>query len=444
VAVSTLNYGLNSSAEVLPGEEEDIPGSGRKLGFLPSLDSSYTLWYDHHYVRITRTRVQEHYGYTEMLTLRILARNHNVLNKMLLEAKKTWKEAQQNQISIYASDSSNSWRHIASRPKRPMRSIVLDQGVKELLLDDAHDFLSSKKWYSDRGIPFRRGYLLYGAPGCGKTSVIHGLASELGLDVYVVSLSRAGLDDSALQTLISDLPERCIALMEDVDAAFHHGISRNLEPAGNEKRAGSEGDGAGKEAAASRVSLSGLLNALDGVGAQEGRILFATTNRYQTLDAALIRAGRMDLHVEFKLSSKYQARELFKCFHMPEEAPDSASEKTEGVQDSGYATPATEKLVDVDLPEDEKAVLVGAKYKHKAPKLSLTQVNDLAQQFADAIPEREFSMAALQGYLMTYKVRPFEAVLCAEKWVADQRKSKAKAETETGVEKKEEETAAVA
>lgn len=107
--------------------------------------------------------------------------------------------------------------------------------------------------------------------------MIHGLASELGLDVYVVSLSRAGLDDSALQELISDLPERCIALMEDIDAAFHHGITRNLETPADEKPAGSEGDNAGKENTASRVSLSGLLNALDGVGAQEGRVLFAVS-----------------------------------------------------------------------------------------------------------------------------------------------------------------------
>src|SRR5882762_9232801 len=79
------------------------------------------------------------------------------------------------------------------------------------------------------GIPFRRGYLLYGAPGSGKTSMIHSLAGELGLDVYVVSLSRSGLDDTALSELISDLPERCIALMEDIDAAFHQGIeSRDL------------------------------------------------------------------------------------------------------------------------------------------------------------------------------------------------------------------------
>lgn len=126
-----------------------------------------------------------------------------------------------------------------------MRSVVLDPGVKELILDDARDFLDSKNWYSERGIPFRRGYLLvrpspfehlpvtyicqqYGAPGSGKTSLIHCLAGELGLDVYVISLSRAGLDDSALDALVNELPERCIALMEDVDAAFTHALNLSL------------------------------------------------------------------------------------------------------------------------------------------------------------------------------------------------------------------------
>lgn len=107
--------------------------------------------------------------------------------------------------------------------------------------------------------------------------MIHGLASELGLDVYVISLSRTGLDDSALQELISDLPERCIALMEDIDAAFHHGITRNLEADGDENKTKPDGENAGKETSASRVTLSGLLNALDGVGAQEGRVLFAVS-----------------------------------------------------------------------------------------------------------------------------------------------------------------------
>jgi chaperone BCS1 len=58
---------------------------------------------------------------------------------------------------------SNNWRLVASRPKRPMKSIVLDPGVKDLLINDANDFLDSKSWYADRGIPFRRGYLLVSA-----------------------------------------------------------------------------------------------------------------------------------------------------------------------------------------------------------------------------------------------------------------------------------------
>jgi chaperone BCS1 len=140
----------------------------------------------------------------------------------------------------------------------------------------------------------------------------------------------------------------------------------------------------------------------------------------------------MDLHIEFKLASSKQACELFKCFHMPvgyieEEKKD---EDEESVADSGYGTPSIsqEKLVDVDpVPPVNTSDInfVGSTHKSKAPKLSYSQVKELAQQFADAVPEREFSMAELQGYLMTYKTRPFEAVSCAEKWVADQRIAKA-------------------
>lgn len=70
-------------------------------------------------------------------------------------------------------------------------------------------------------------YLLYGAPGSGKTSFIHSVAGELGLDVYIISLSRIGLDDSALGELVNALPERCVALMEDIDAAFTSGLNRD-------------------------------------------------------------------------------------------------------------------------------------------------------------------------------------------------------------------------
>jgi len=321
------------------------------------------------------------------------------------------------------------------------------------------------------GIPFRRGYLLYGAPGSGKTSMIHSLAGELGLDVYVISLSRTGLDDTALSELISDLPERCIALMEDIDAAFHQGIeSRDLNdsattppppppppdgqaqsqgqsPGGN----GGNGGNGGPRSSASRITLSGLLNAIDGIGAHDGRILYATTNKYFALDPALCRPGRMDLHIEFKLASRYQARELFRCFYMPGddtgvdgEGEEEVSEKAD-ILDSGYSSPraGTPERDIIELtPTDEKIELLpdvasskkttiqpliyaGNSHRNRAPQLTRRQVSDLATEFAASIPEREHSMAALQGYLMAYKTRPYEAVKEAAGWVEKERADKA-------------------
>ena len=117
---------------------------------------------------------------------------------------------------------------MSTQHKRPMKSIILDPGVIELVLNDAKDFLASKEWYAERGIPHRRGYLLYGAPGAGKTSLIHSIAGELNLDVYILSLTRMGMDDASLNSTIAELPNQCIVLIEDIDAAFHQGIKRDI------------------------------------------------------------------------------------------------------------------------------------------------------------------------------------------------------------------------
>lgn len=332
---------------------------------------------------------------------------------------------------------------MTSRPKRPLSSIILDPGIKETLLNDARDFFSSKKWYTDRGIPFRRGYLLvslphttttersdspcthkYGAPGSGKTSMIQSIAGELGLNVYIVTLSRIGMDDSALNELISNMPRRCIALMEDIDAAFKAGITRDLpsepqpHPGGDESKADS---GRGREDPSrtgsdvgSRVTLSGLLNALDGIGAQEGRILFATTNNYKALDPALCRPGRMDLHIEFKLSSRFQAKSLYKCFYLPDSGGDDETD-----DDDGDSVDVSEKMPLLADPSNGTGSSQTTQHD-----LSRYEVLELATRFAEMIPEREFSMASLQGYLMMYKNRPRRAVEDASAWVEKERASK--------------------
>jgi mitochondrial chaperone BCS1 len=348
-----------------------------------------------------------------------------------------------------------------------LNSIVLDDGIKEFLLEDARDFMNSKQWYAERGtsytpfitlasnrrilgIPFRRGYLLYGSPGSGKTSIIHSLAGELGIDIYIISLSKTGLDDSALNSLIASLPEECIAVMEDIDAAFTHGLARdttgmelenhrqgdpsrqdpeNSDPEDNSREDQGQAFGrslvGGFPYGVSRITLSGLLNALDGISAQEGRLLFATTNRYHKLDPALIRPGRMDVHVEFRLASRYQARQLYKRFYMPNNSEGSTApdeDDDDACTDSGYVTPTKEDScptlpTPTSATPDEQPRYSGSTHSTRGPKLSRKKIECLAEQFSARIPERELSMASLQGYLMTYKTRPSQAVDDVEKWV---------------------------
>ena len=217
--------------------------------------------------------------------------------------------------------------------------------------------------------------------------------------------------------------------MEDIDAAFHHSISRVAE---NPEKRLLTGDKTPEPSSSDtpKISLSGLLNALDGVGAQEGRLLFATTNRYETLDAALRRPGRMDVHVEFKLASQYQAAELFKRFYMPDEEAtatrvEDVSEDRESDKDSGYATPPKEKLVDVELPKGKK--LLPSREKELGP----VELVLLSEKFKRCIPDREFSVAALQGYLMMHKGRPYDATEFVDAWVQEEKAKRAEVVEET-------------
>jgi chaperone BCS1 len=238
----------------------------------------------------------------------VVARNNSILKQLVLQAKKEYEAEAVHRIQIYIADSHGSWRWTDSRHKRPMSSIVLNPGVKEMLLSDTRDFLKSEKvryrnftldvtymfsssqWYADRGIPFRRGYLLHGVPGSGKSSLIHAIAGELMLDIYVVSLSSSWISDSTLTALMGRVPARCILLLEDLDAAFTRSVSRDKSSSGNPDASNNEDTQAGPPPPTSRhrsrhhkeqlsdvntLSLSGLLNALDGVAAAEGRILFA-------------------------------------------------------------------------------------------------------------------------------------------------------------------------
>merc|ERR1712183_189777 len=209
------------------------------------------------------------------------------------------------------------WRPFGHpRQRRPLDSVILTQNLSNLILHDVQDFIQNPGWYRQRGIPYRRGYLLYGPPGCGKTSFIMALAGELKYSICVLNLSDRAMSDDRLQHRLADAPENSIILLEDIDAAF---VSReikekSLDPVEAEKLKINESAYQGLN----RLTFSGLLNAIDGVTSTEGRIVFMTTNYVDRLDPALIRPGRVDLKQYIGHSSHGQCIKMFSNFYPDE------------------------------------------------------------------------------------------------------------------------------
>ena len=113
------------------------------------------------------------------------------------------------------------WRPFGHpKARRPVSSVILDHGVADTVLADVREFMDSQEWYKERGIPYRRGYLLHGPPGCGKTSFITALAGELEYSICVLNLSDRSMSDDRLMHRLADAPENSIILLEDIDAAF--------------------------------------------------------------------------------------------------------------------------------------------------------------------------------------------------------------------------------
>jgi mitochondrial chaperone BCS1 len=270
-----------------------IPGPGK-----------HVLRYNGAFIFVNRVREEKSRDYKtgepwETVTLTTLYSHRHVFESMFKEAHDMAARSQEGKTVIYHSRGVE-WKPFGNpRRKRPLDSVVLDAGVKETIVADVKEFQSSSKWYYDRGIPYRRGYLLHGPPGTGKSSFIQALAGELDYDIAILNLSERGLTDDRLNHLLSIIPPRTLILLEDVDVAFAN------------RRVQSEPDGY----RGATVTFSGLLNALDGVASAEERIIFLTTNYVDRLDSALVRPGRVDMTVRLGEATRYQVEQLWDRFY---------------------------------------------------------------------------------------------------------------------------------
>lgn len=213
------------------------------------------------------------------------------------------------------------WKSSPSNNSRKLDTIILKKGLKEEIKNDLQLFLNSEDWYKNRDIPYTRGYLFYGYPGTGKTSMIKGISTFCKRHIHYLMLSEVKSDSELLELFKKVNYKETILVIEDIDAMIEIVKSRELQDKNKDERDSYDEKQKKKhnkeddnDEVLNKLTLSGLLNGLDGVFSCHGRILIMTTNHPEVLDSALIRPGRVDAKYLFDNCNKEQIKDLYEMF----------------------------------------------------------------------------------------------------------------------------------
>jgi ATP-dependent 26S proteasome regulatory subunit len=196
---------------------------------------------------------------------------------------------------------------------RKIESVVLSGGRCTTLKNDLMHFNTTEQWHLEHGIPYKKSYLFYGPPGTGKTSMIKAISNEFKRHIHLMSLNLIK-DDKQLNLLVSKIHmNETIIVIEDIDAMTDVVYDRKERPKTpppkeNEKDKDKSNNNPG-------ITLSGLLNVMDGISNNHGMILVMTSNIPEKLDKALLRPGRIDDKIYFDYCDNITIYNMMKNFY---------------------------------------------------------------------------------------------------------------------------------
>ena len=254
----------------------------------------------------------------QQFRITVFSRNHQLIQDLVEEFRYKHTEVE---IGVRYWGS-KEWSYPIYIQKRPLETVIINRKVKDKLLKDIDYFIANQEWFRKRGMPYKMTYVIYGPPGTGKTSLIKALASHYNRNVYSINLSM--MSDDSLTHALSSVKPKSFVLVEDFDtnntvkARHYQAHAGNNGPCGDEiadaphlevARETEDNSLSSIMSSFERLTLSGLLNTLDGIVSLNDIIIFMTTNHLEDIDPALIRKGRVDYLVELPFLTDFEVRE---------------------------------------------------------------------------------------------------------------------------------------
>jgi chaperone BCS1 len=296
---------------------------GSELALIPA-PGRHWFWYEGRPFWVWFYRSEDNKGWnpkrTETLTFRTFGRDQKFLKGFVNDVVACHKKKMKSESYLYLYN--DGWDYVQAYRPRWLSSVILKPGEKEHLIEDIEKFRASRPRYRRLGVPYHRGYLMYGPPGTGKTSLVSALAAKFGMSIYAINLTE--FNDRSLRTAVNDVPENSLILLEDIDC-MKTGHRRPDATDRAQKGDANQGREKNDTSGVLGVTLSGLLNVLDGFHAPENVLFVMTTNKIEMLDPALLRPGRIDYKLYLGEAVKTQKVELYRQF-FPEATEHEACE----------------------------------------------------------------------------------------------------------------------
>ena len=241
----------------------------------------------------------------------IVSKNINSSYLSVYQPTITRYDSHNNEVNIKKSKKSDNniktciqWNHSKILTNKNLENTMLSSDVKKEFIDDLKNFLNSENYYNSKGIPYKRGYLLNGPPGTGKTSLIKAIANSYGMDIYIINMGEIKTCDDITKIFrgLNNDDNFHIVCFEDIDRSEIFKKIQNYNIYYNNDNNNNVGN-----------QLRTLLNELDGIIEGNKRITIFTSNDSSIIEKieALCRPGRIDKKIEITYCDAQQLCDIY-------------------------------------------------------------------------------------------------------------------------------------